>query len=451
MKKITLLFALLISTAGFSQELVTNGDFQTGVNSPWYGEAANVVELSTGAFYNQAEVTTKVAAYLVNLSQEILLSDGVTYTLTFDAFTDDATGSRTMLAGLGQTGSPWLNSQETVTLTSTLQTFTYTFTINYGDAVTDRVFFDMGADLGFVFIDNVSVKEFVDTTAPADFTASAGTISAFSVELVLNATDDSGNVTYDVAYTNSGAQTATMTGVSAQATSLVISNLTPQTAYSFTVSASDAAGNTATNNPITVSATTVADTSTACAGTSSDVSEGTLNGTYDYSFETLTNGDVRMTFELGTAVTGLVAYAWRETPFQETSMTVTGNVATIDLTGLTSGNDISYAVKFSWANSGLAVTKYFTYTVGNDCSTAGLDGPSLSSIKMHPNPASGVLKFTRATTELLNVSVYDLLGKQVMPAQTIQSELNISSLNPGMYFVRMEQGASSLTKKLIVK
>ena len=83
--------------------------------------------------------------------------------------------------------------------------------------------------------------------------------------------------------------------------------------------------------------------------------------------------------------------------------------------------------------------------------TAGIDAPSLSSIKMHPNPANGVLKFTRATTELLNVSVYDLLGKQVMPAQTIQSELNISSLNPGMYFIRMDQGASSLTKKLIVK
>ena len=83
--------------------------------------------------------------------------------------------------------------------------------------------------------------------------------------------------------------------------------------------------------------------------------------------------------------------------------------------------------------------------------TAGIDAPSLSSIKMHPNPANGVLKFTRATTELLNVSVYDLLGKQVMPAQTIKSELNISSLNPGMYFIRMDQGASSFTKKLIVK
>tara|TARA_B110000046_G_scaffold43948_1_gene48938 strand:+ start:2898 stop:3041 length:144 start_codon:yes stop_codon:yes gene_type:complete len=46
--------------------------------------------------------------------------------------------------------------------------------------------------------------------------------------------------------------------------------------------------------------------------------------------------------------------------------------------------------------------------------------------------------------------VYDLLGKQVIPAQTIQSELNIASLNPGMYFVNMKQGASVATKKLLV-
>ena len=83
--------------------------------------------------------------------------------------------------------------------------------------------------------------------------------------------------------------------------------------------------------------------------------------------------------------------------------------------------------------------------------TGGLDGSSLNSLKMHPNPASGIVKFATASSEVLSVSVYDLLGKEVMPAQTIQSELNISSLNPGMYFVKMEQGASSLTKKLLVK
>ena len=76
---------------------------------------------------------------------------------------------------------------------------------------------------------------------------------------------------------------------------------------------------------------------------------------------------------------------------------------------------------------------------------------STSSVKMYPNPARDVLNFSSASKKALNVAVYDLLGKQVLRANAIQSELNISSLNPGMYFVNMTQGSSTSTKKLLVK
>ena len=174
MKKITLLLSLVVGSFGFSQNLVTNGDFQTGAASPWYGNAANVVDLGAGNFVNQANVTAAGNAYDVNLSQEIVLVNGKTYKLTFDAFTDATTGSRTILAGLGQTGAPYAALTSTPTLTSTLQTFSYDITINYGDAVTDRVLFDMGAATGFVFIDNVSVVEVLpliqNFEAPATYT-----------------------------------------------------------------------------------------------------------------------------------------------------------------------------------------------------------------------------------------------------------------------------------------
>ena len=70
---------------------------------------------------------------------------------------------------------------------------------------------------------------------------------------------------------------------------------------------------------------------------------------------------------------------------------------------------------------------------------------------MYPNPANGVVYFSAPANDALTVSVFDLLGKQVMDAQNVQSQLNISSLNPGMYFVKMTQGSSSATKKLVVK
>jgi endoglucanase len=163
MKKITLFITLLICSIGFSQNLVTNGDFQTGVAAPWYNNAANVVDLGGGTFVNQANVLAAGPAYTVNLSQDVALNNGSTYQLSFDAFTDATTGSRTMVVGLGQNNAPWGALTSTPTLTSTSQNFSYQFTINYGDAVPDRVIFDMGAAVGYVFIDNVSVVEVVTT------------------------------------------------------------------------------------------------------------------------------------------------------------------------------------------------------------------------------------------------------------------------------------------------
>ena len=80
-----------------------------------------------------------------------------------------------------------------------------------------------------------------------------------------------------------------------------------------------------------------------------------------------------------------------------------------------------------------------------------VDKINVLNVNMYPNPANGVVYFSTTANDALTVSVFDLLGKQVMDAQNVQSQLNISSLNPGMYFVKMTQGSSSATKKLVVK
>ena len=162
MKKITYLI-MFLSFFGFSQNLVINGDFQTGTAAPWYNNAANVVDLGGGNFVNQANVMAAGNSYDVNLSQDLSLDNGKTYEMTFDAFTDAVTSTRTLVIGLGQNNAPWAALTQTVNLTDVPQTFTFQFTINYGDAVGDRVIFDMGAAVGFVFIDNVSVVEVVNT------------------------------------------------------------------------------------------------------------------------------------------------------------------------------------------------------------------------------------------------------------------------------------------------
>ena len=79
-----------------------------------------------------------------------------------------------------------------------------------------------------------------------------------------------------------------------------------------------------------------------------------------------------------------------------------------------------------------------------------IDENNISNIKLYPNPAKGVVNFSSASKVAFDVAVYDMLGKQVLRANAVQSQLNISSLNPGMYFVKMTQGSNASTKKLLV-
>ena len=93
----------------------------------------------------------------------------------------------------------------------------------------------------------------VDTQIPTAFTAAKGTVTPNSVELLLNATDNSGSVFYQITY---GTSSLLVKGASGVQTSQTITGLNSSTLYNFSVIAKDANGNLAANNPLIVSATT---------------------------------------------------------------------------------------------------------------------------------------------------------------------------------------------------
>ncbi|WP_420170088.1 carbohydrate binding domain-containing protein [Catenovulum agarivorans] len=113
----------------------------------------NIVTEGANSFY-QVDVTAAGNPWDVNISQVMTITPGATYTVSFQAKSDRA---RTMLVGLGLNHDPWTNTTETVSLTTDWQTFTYDIVADgFGDD-NSRVLFDMGAEIGVVSIDDVTV------------------------------------------------------------------------------------------------------------------------------------------------------------------------------------------------------------------------------------------------------------------------------------------------------
>jgi len=283
-----------------------------------------------------------------------------------------------------------------------------------------------------------------DTQGPASFTATIGAITGSSIELLLNATDNSGTVVYNVVY---GAKTSSTSGVSGVQKSFLITALTPNTNYTFSISASDLAGNVAVNNPIVLNATTAANTNTECAGTASDASQGSFAVGYKYAFETI-GTDVKITFELLDDKAGVIAYLWRQTPFSETAMTnVSGKIFTKTITGQTVGSTISYAVKFAYAG-GLSVTKYFSYVVGNTCSL-GVENPSELKQLFYPNPVKNVFHL-QLLDEQNRIILTDMLGRKILEEDVKSSHaLNMSAFKTGVYLLRVENSQGVQNVKII--
>lgn len=145
-----------IPATTFDGGLLTNGDFENGIDS-WTGNAAQVTEELLGVDASRANFanleTAATNVFDVNLSQVVAITEGDTYTLTFTAKSDR---ERTMIAGIGLFEGDFANTAEEVNLTTEFQTYTLVQTATFGSD-NSRVLFDMGAEAGVIIIDNVSL------------------------------------------------------------------------------------------------------------------------------------------------------------------------------------------------------------------------------------------------------------------------------------------------------
>lgn len=75
----------------------------------------------------------------------------------------------------------------------------------------------------------------------------------------------------------------------------------------------------------------------------------------------------------------------------------------------------------------------------------------IAGFNMYPNPTSlGYVNITAKSTSKMDITVFDLLGKQVIK-QSVSHTLDVSGLKAGVYIMKVTQDDAVSTRKLVIK
>lgn len=119
-----------------------------------------------------------------------------------------------------------------------------------------------------------------------------------------------------------------------------------------------------------------------------------------------------------------------------------------------SGNNGGGSIVLHDSNSEVIYSSSGNYGSGASASFAvsilGVNNQVLQKISIYPNPASSILTIQNA--ENASIEVYDILGKLILSKTniSIQQEIDVSKLQSGNYFIKIEKDNEIATKKFIV-
>lgn len=76
----------------------------------------------------------------------------------------------------------------------------------------------------------------------------------------------------------------------------------------------------------------------------------------------------------------------------------------------------------------------------------------LDGFALYPNPVrGGLLNIQSQSKAEMNISIFDVISKQVYQRNTSATQINISNLKAGLYFLKVEQDGKIATRKLVVE
>lgn len=80
------------------------------------------------------------------------------------------------------------------------------------------------------------------------------------------------------------------------------------------------------------------------------------------------------------------------------------------------------------------------------------ENTSIEGLNLYPNPVTNGKVYISSKNDLeKDIIIFDVLGKRVIQTIIYSRELNLSNLSAGVYIIKINEGESTATRKLIVK
>lgn len=84
--------------------------------------------------------------------------------------------------------------------------------------------------------------------------------------------------------------------------------------------------------------------------------------------------------------------------------------------------------------------------------TLGTNNNNIAGLRVYPNPVTNGTLFIETTANAeKSVTIFDVLGKQVLNTTTTDSSVNVNSLNSGVYIVKITEEGKTASRKLVIK
>ena len=160
---------------------------------------------------------------------------GTSVTISFELLDTDKAGVVAYLWKQSPFGESQMENESGLIFSKTISGFTIGETISYACKFAYAGGLSATKYFSYVVGNNCTGSS-SDVTAPENLTASIGTITSSSFEILLNATDNSGKVVYDITFGNS---TESVNGDSSVQKSYTVNGLNAETAYTFSIELKD--------------------------------------------------------------------------------------------------------------------------------------------------------------------------------------------------------------------